>query len=198
MAKKATQKDKPTAPQKAAVVANKPTLNLAFHEPVFHPARVLPLVVILAAGMLLFTEFGIVMPMAKKNKAYAELGEKQTQLQSITVQLQGYDELMEQYGRYSTGFMTQTEISLVDRMQAIALIDNIVAPVASVQNYAINNNALTLNISGVTLEQTSALVQALEANSLVNNVTVYTAKADDPSLQAQVAMTVVLQKEGAE
>ena len=116
-------------------------------------------------------------------------------MQQLTVHLAGYDKLAAQYGRYSYGWMTETEASLLDRMQVMTIIEEKIAPAATIADFAINNNALTVNISGVTLDQTSALVNELELSPLVYSVSVYTAKADDATLQAQVSMTILLQKE---
>lgn len=181
--------------KKHQAAPTKGTMNLAFHESNFRPSRVFPVIAAVAVVLLVCTKFGVLDQMDKKAAAYAALGEKQSQMQQLTVHLAGYDKLAAQYGRYSYGWMTETEASLLDRMQVMTIIEEKIAPAATIADFAINNNALTVNISGVTLDQTSALVNELELSPLVYSVSVYTAKADDATLQAQVSMTILLQKE---
>lgn len=181
--------------KKHQAAPTKSTMNLAFHESNFRPSRVFPVIAAVAVVLLVCTKFGVLDQMDKKAAAYAALGEKQSQMQQLTVHLAGYDKLAAQYGRYSYGWMTETEASLLDRMQVMTIIEEKIAPAATIADFAINNNALTVNISGVTLDQTSALVNELELSPLVYSVSVYTAKADDATLQAQVSMTILLQKE---
>lgn len=181
--------------RKPANMPSKTTMNLAFHESSFHLGRTLAFVVVAMAVILVFTKIAILDQTDKKTAAYAALAEKQTQLQLVMTKLAGYDELAAQYGRYSYGWMTEEEAALVDRMQVLSIVENQIVPAATVQDFAINNNVLTLNISNITLEQTSALVNTLENTQLVSSVSVYTAQSDEQSQQAKVSMTIILEKE---
>ena len=175
----------------------KTTMNLAYHESSFHPAKVLPAVLIIAAAILIFSKVGIMDQLNKKAEAYDALGVKQDQLAAYTSKLADYDKLADEYGRYSYGWMTDSEASLVDRMDVIGLLEEKITPTAKIDDFAINDNTLTVNISGLTLEQTSTMVQDLETSPLVASVSVYTAKSENTSQAAQVSMTIVLQKEAA-
>ena len=48
---------------------------------------------------------------------------------------------------------------------------------------------------GLSLDQTSTLVKELEADPQVTSASVYTAKSEDADLNAEVAMTIILEKE---
>ena len=195
--------EKTAAPKKAVTakkksVASKRTLNLAFHESSLNPKRLIPIALVVILCGLLFAKFGFLDQFARKTAAYNELAEKQAQLQAINNKLMGYDELAEKYGRYSYGWMTDTEASLVDRMDVLDILENTIYPVAHIQDFAVNNNILAVNISGLTLDQTSALVQQLEDHPLISSVSVYSATSEDPTSQAKIAMTIILEKGGEE
>lgn len=184
--------------QKAPAMPTKKTMNLVYHQTPFHPGRMAAFAVVAVLALAIFGKVAILDQNAKRTQAYAALAEKQMQLAQITEKMAGYDELAAQYGRYSYGWMTEEEASLVDRMDVLSILESKIVPVSTVKDFAINNNVLTLNISGITLEETSKLVNRLESTPLVSKVTVYTAQADDETLQAQVFMTIILEKEVTE
>lgn len=196
-------KEKNAAPMKGKTgknkaIASKRNLNLAFHESSIHLKTLIPTVLVIIVAALIFAKIGIMDQLDKKTAAYAVLGEKQSQLALVNAKLQGYDELAEKYGRYSYGWMTDAESGLVDRMDILDIMEKTISPVATIENFAVNNNIIAANISGITLDETSVLVQKLEADPQIQSVSVYSAKTDDTSMQAKVAMTIILEKEAEE
>lgn len=189
------QKTLTSVPQKKVAVASKKTMNLAFHESSINPKTLVPTVAVIVIAAAVFLKFGFLDQNAKKMDALAQLSAKQEQLAAYTAKLQEYDALASEYGRFSYGWMTEQEAGMVDRMQILSIIENIIDPDAAVVTFAINNNVINANISGLSLNQTSELVNKLEENSLVTNVTVYNAKSEDADLNASVSMTIVLAKE---
>ena len=150
------------------------------------------LVIVLAAA--LFAQFGILAPMAKKTQAYTELAQKQEQLAAVNTRLAGYDELAMEYGRYSYGWMSDSEVNLVSRMDVLNLTEKYISNKAIIDNLAVNNNVLTLNIHGITLEEASAMVKKLETNALVKSASVYNAVAEEAE-EAEIFMSIILTKE---
>ena len=186
---------KPVALTKKNAVASKKTMNLAFHESSVNPKKLIPLIVVLVVAILLLAKFGILDQLNKKVDAINEVSQKQANLANVNARLANYDEVAYQYGRYSYGWMTETESSLLDRMDILEILETIVCESAILEDFAVNNNILNANISGLSLDDTSALVKQLEADPRVQDVFVYTAKSEDAELNAQVAMTVILTKE---
>lgn len=207
--KKQKKQEAKSLTTKRSAVASKKTMNLAFHESSINPKKLIPLVLAIIVAALLFVKFGFIDQNNKKLAALDELSQKQTTLAAINVKLAGYDELAAQYGRYSYGWMTEKESSLVDRMDVLKILEEIMDRTAIIEDFAVNNNILAVNISGLTLDQTSALVHELEEDELVQDVTVYAAKSEGEDkdaedeeaeeegskLNAQVAMTIILAKE---
>lgn len=178
----------------ALVVPSKKTMNFVHHQSSFNPRKVIPLLLILAIVVAVFVKFGILDPMAKKTAALNELSLKQEQLAAVNARLSGYDELAMKYGRYSYGWMSDSEVNLVSRMDVLNLVEKKISPSAVIDNMAVNNNVLTLNIHGITLERASAMVKGLEESELVTSATVYSAVAEDAE-EAQIFISIVLTKE---
>ena len=176
-------------------IAGKKTMNLAFHESSVNVKKLIPLILVIVIATLAFVKFGILDQTAKKEAALNEVSAKQSQLAAINVKLSGYDELEQLYGRYSYGWMTEAESGLVDRMEIITILEKIIDKSAVIEDFAINYNILNVNISGLSLDQTSTLVKELEADPQVTSASVYTAKSEDADLNAEVAMTIILEKE---
>ena len=193
MADKKTEK-KPLVKKPAVAVPSKKTMNFVHHESSFNLKKVLPIVIIIAIVLAVFAKIGIMDPLAKKTAAYNELATKQDQLAVINTKLAGYDELAMEYGRYSYGWMNETEVNMVNRMDVLKLVEKEIATRAIIDNMAINNNVLTLNIHGITLEQASTMVRSLEESELVESASVYNAVAESAE-EASIAMTIIMTKE---
>ena len=192
MAKTETKKVAKT--KKTPALPTKKTMNFVHHESSFNPKKVLPLaiVVVLVAG--LFAKFGIMDQLDKKTAAYNDLAQRQEQLAVVNNKLAGYDELEKQYGRYSYGWMDESEVNMVSRMDVLALVEKKISPAAVIENIAVNGNVLTLNIHGITLEQASAMVKSLEESEMVTSATVYNADAATAE-EASIFLSIILTKE---
>lgn len=195
MAETKEKKSVGTALKRSGPVASKKTMNLAFHESSFNAKKLTPVIVIAVLVTLVFVKVGFLDQNAKKMAALNEVADKQLQMTALQTKLAGYDELANQYGRYSYGWMTREETALVDRMNVLEIMEDVVDPEASIENMAVNSNVLNITISGLSLEKTSTLVNALEAHPLVRSVTVSAARSEDAELNAQVTMIIILEKE---
>ena len=187
-------KNNKKAPKKAAIVApSKKTMNFVHHQSSFNPKKVIPIVLIVLIVAAVFLKFGVLDMLDKKAAALADLDQKQ-QLALVEAKLEGYDELAMEYGRYSYGWMNDTEVNMVSRMDVLNLIEKKISPKATIDNFAVNNNVLTLNIHGITLEEASRMVKSLEAAELVESASVYNAVAEAAE-EAKIFMSINLTKE---
>ena len=188
-------KNNKKAPKKAAIVApSKKTMNFVHHQSSFNPKKVIPIVLIVLIVAAVFLKFGVLDMLDKKAAAQAELDQKLQQLALVEAKLEGYDELAMEYGRYSYGWMNDTEVNMVSRMDVLNLIERKISPKATIDNFAVNNNVLTLNIHGITLEKASKMVKSLEAAKLVESASVYNAVAEAAE-EAKIFMSINLTKE---
>ena len=192
MADKKTEKK--VTKKNAVVVPSKKTMNFVHHQSSIDLKKVLPVVLVILIVAAVFVKFGVLDPLDKKTAALNELSVKQEQLAAVNAKLTGYDELAKEYGRYSYGWMNETEVNLVSRMDVLALIEERIVPAAIIDNIAVNNNVLTLNIHGITLEQASTMVKSLEESELVESASVYNAVAEAAE-EAKIFMSIILTKE---
>ena len=181
--------------KKGAVVApTKKTMNFVHHQSSINYKKLIPVLLVIIVAAAVFAKFGIMDQLDKKTAAYNELALKQEQLAAVNAKLTGYDELEKQYGRYSYGWMNDSEVNLVSRMDVLKLVEDKIAPAAVIENMAVNNNVLTMNIHGITLEQASAMVKSLEQSELVVSATVYNAVAEEAE-EARIFLSIILTKE---
>lgn len=173
---------------------SKKTMNFVHHQSGINLKKLIPALVLVLIIGALFAKFAILDPLAKRDVALGELTDKQTQLALINGKLTGYEELAQQYGRYSYGWMNETEVNMVSRMDVLHLVEQEIASKAFIDNMAVNNNVLTLNIHGITLEQASAMVRSLEDRGLVESAAVYNAVAEQAE-EAEIFMSIILTKE---
>ena len=189
------KKETPTVQRskKGMITMSKQTMNLVHIDPSFNFWRVVPVVLVVAIMLVVFVKMGILDPMVERADAYDALAVKQEQYVAAQARLEGYDELVEKYGRDSYGLMNEHEINLVNRMDVLELLEKEIASTAYIQNFAVNNNVLTLNIYGITLDEASNMVNRLERNSLVTKATVNSASAND-GVEASIFISINLAK----
>lgn len=187
-----TEKAAKTASEKkSANLPSKATMNFARRKSEFNYKKMLPLIAVLIVAVAVFVKYGMLDPLDRKVNALNELSAKQSELAVINAKLADYDEVSREYGRYSFGWMTDSEKNTVSRMDILELIENKIMPYSGVEDFAVNSNVLTLNLKGITLEQTSSIVKLLEQDELVESASVYSATAEADS-EAEVFMSVVL------
>ena len=192
MAKTETKKVPKT--KKTPALPSKKTMNFVHHTSSFNPKKVIPIAIVIIILAAVFAKFGIMDQLDKKTEAYNKLAQRQETLSGKMNQLAGYDELAQQYGRYSYGWMSESEVNTVSRMDVLALVEQKISPASVIENIAVNGNVLSLNIHGITLEQASAMVKSLEESKMVSSATVYSAKAENAE-DASIFLSIILTKE---
>lgn len=189
MMRKNTMQSPPVHPEKR-------TMNLLRASAIDRKA-LLPVLLAVILLLILFAKVGILDPLGQKTEAYQTLAAKQEQLAQINAKLADFDALQQQYCRYSFGLMNDTEVNLVSRMDVLALVETKIAGRAIIEDFAVNNNLLTMNLQGITLREASALVSSLEECDLVARATVNSATADDGK-EARIFISITLTKNSQE
>lgn len=181
--------------EKAKMVSvAKRTMNFVRHQSSFNFRKMLPLVLVLVIAFAAFIKAGFLDQLNKKALAYNALSAKQEQLAQINARLADYDALEQQYSRYSYSVMTETESNLVSRMEVLTLVEKEIAPNATIIDFAVNNNVLTMNLCGITLQEAGEMVSALESSELVDRASINSATADDGK-EARIFISITLRKE---
>ena len=188
-------KSKPKTKNKVnAAAPSKKTMNFSRHVSSFDLRKMAPYLIVIVIVLALFAKFGFIDQLSKKSDAYAQLADIQSQQEMLDLKLKDYPELEKQYGRYSYGWMSEDEVSLVDRMEVYKLIESKVMDAAVIENFAVNGNVITMNMRGITLKEASAVVKDLESSDMVDSAYVYSAEAENAE-QAQMFMTINISKE---
>lgn len=177
---------------KLSSIPSKKTMNFVHHVGSINPKRIIPVAVVLVILGGFFIKFGILDLVQKKIYAYNKLQEKQSQLSLAQSNIKDFDKVSNLFGRYSYGWMTDEEVNLVNRLLVIGLVDSKISKVASVDNYSIDGNALTVNVHGITLDEAGEVVRDLETSDLVKSAIVYNAVAEEAE-EATIYMSIMLQ-----
>lgn len=194
MALELKSKPKSAKAKVSAAAPTKKTMNFSHHVSSFDLRKMMPAIIVIVIVIALFAKFGIIDQLSKKTAAFAELSDIQTQQEVLNAKLKDYPELEKQYGRYSYGWMSEDEVSLVDRMEVYKLIESKIMDAAVIENFAVNGNVITMNMRGITLKEASAVVKDLESSDMVDSAYVYSAEAENAE-QAQMFMTINISKE---
>lgn len=157
-------------------------------------SRVIPVAIILALVVGLFTKFAVLNPLEKVQLAEQQNQAIQYQIEQLKSSETTLADLRESCRRYGTGWMNEGEAALSDRMETLDILEQWLMPAATIHSIRISGNTMSLNIENVTLEETAKLVQQLRELPNVKEVTVFTARETDRTAKTEIAMTVVLQK----
>lgn len=151
----------------------KRTMNL-YYKPdrTSRPATIMLYVLFVLVGLLGLGKFLVYDLWMETEQARQTLIAAEDEMNGIMVQLADYNEVKERYQRYSA---TEEEQGIVDRMEVLDLLERAVLPVAELETVTISGGSVQLSFSGVTLAQTSRIVQALEESDIVAGTAVNTA-----------------------
>lgn len=132
----------------------------------------------------------------ENQEAQRALAVAEEQLNSAMLQLSDYNEVREQYSRYSA---TEEERALVDRMEVLNLLDTAVRGTARLDSVFISGDTAQVQISGVNLSQTAQIVRILESSPIVAGTVVNTASTtENAGTLVQTSIQIQLQKEESE
>ena len=185
------------APKKGAkksVTPSKNTMNFVHHESSFNVKKLIPVIGVIVVIAAVGVKFGFLDQLDKKTRKYNELADRQSIFASFEAALSDYNKTEEEYGKYSYGWMAEEETAIVDREQIMELLEETVQSRAGIKSIAINSNAVTLNLHGLTLEQAGTIVAELEESPIVNSAAIQNIKSVDDDL-TEVTMSVVFAKE---
>ncbi len=184
-----SRKDK-TAPTKR-------TMNLYFRtDRTTKPATItlyvlFVLVVLLGLAKILVYDLWV-----KVDSARTALSLAEARRDVVVAELSDYDEVREQYQRYSA---TDEERELIDRMTVLALLDDAIGATARLESVSVTGKTVQVQFQEVTLAQTADIVRRLEASPIVERITVNTAATTDEDTDlVSASILIQLQKKEAE
>lgn len=167
----------------------KRTMNL-YYKPdrTTFPATVALYVLFLMALALLFGKlfiYDFLLELEDTREEYRGLHQQELAYEE---ELKDYEEIHSRYQMYSK---TDDEASQTDRMEVLALLDEVVWPNAEVHSVSISGGSVTVQISGVNLKETAEIVRLLEESPIVLGTVVNTAATTDrDAAQDQVTANI--------
>lgn len=145
----------------------------------FRPTVVVPSIVLVIVAVALFAKFGIFDRYEKLWKYQAEASALSSYNSEMKNSLSDYDSIQEKYNKYSTKFMSDTEKEIIDRTEMLSLIEEEFLSAGRVMSMTSNGTVITVELAGVTLEDTSKLIDVLQARDDVSYVSISTATAEE-------------------
>lgn len=180
------------AVKKEKNIASKTSMNLAIRENTWlKSAWVAPVAVVIVLAAVLVAKFGVADRLAQVAAAQREVDNIRAQTEALRAAFADYDEVEAQYNQYTYKDFDRT---LADRMDILALLEREIFPVCQVQRMALAEKRLDLAMEGLTLENTSGLINRLKADKLVSEVFVSTATTteDNGAVHRTTEMTILL------
>lgn len=150
----------------------KTTMNLYFKEKKpLRPQVLIPCVLALAMLAGLFAKFAVVDRFAGLAEARSALEGERQRLRALRGSCADYDEVQKEYMKYN---YSNFDRSIVSRTDVLDLLERVVFPSAGVRTLTISGNTMSMTLMGLTLDEVSDMLHALEAEELVRKVTVST------------------------
>ena len=171
---------------------SKQYLNLAVKEKKALDLKIIiPSVILIIAAAAAFCKFAVLDRFAKVDAAEAELRSLNATLAVANAQLEDYDKVLEEYQKYSVNWMDDVEKSLVLKTDMIDLINNEILKNSETRSLSITGNTISAQLVGLSLSQTSALLDRLNARDDVQDVQIFTATTEE-ALENQVIVSLLV------
>lgn len=170
-------------------------INLAMREqPKHSPVKIAVGTLLVVLALLAVGKLAMWNVLDQVNAAQAAADQAESDLAQLRQRTEKYPEVQEEYQNYTLASSTMT--GAVDPMDCLDLIKSHLVDRSQVESYAVADGLITVQMSGVTLREVSAIYADLMASDLVENVQVYTAATkEDSGERVTAAMTIQLAAE---
>lgn len=161
--------------------------------------------VVLVVGAV--AKFGVYDQYARLSAAAETYERVHQEYQKMETELADYEEVLTQYRMYSRDWMTQTnsdeeeeEFSYVsvDRLEILDLIDQEMRTRGDVTAVYISGDAVSVGMSGMSLDEISAMFSELEKHDIVAGAALDVAETAENSPASELRFTVNITLKGAE
>jgi len=167
----------------------KVSINLAYQARVYHKPKNVILISVLLILIVLFGKFAVADRFTHLREAEEALGAAEALLTELQASNAQWDAIAAEYQLYSYQSYSDEEKALVDRMEIFNLVEQHLMTVSKVSNLSLKGNTLSATLSGLTLKDTSYLIQNLRSSPIVQDVSIFTAAT--ASVQSDVMNNVI-------
>ena len=182
-----------TAPRKMVKCPSKTGINMNKREK--RTGEMLTLVIGLAVILLmagLVARFGVMEQYKRLSEAQSAYGEVHSQLAACQEKLTDYELVLTEYRSCSLDGMTEGEDQLitVSRQAVLDLVEGIMMPRGKVISVNILDDTADVEMSGMSLDQISAMFAVMEAEPIVRSVELNMAATEENTASAQLNFSV--------
>ncbi len=175
-------------------IPSKKTINLLFKKKTLaHPTRLIPILLLIALVSYCVAQFAVINRLEKVKQAEAELIHMREELAAVEAAYADYDEVQAEYNRYTYQNFDRT---VPNRLAVLALLERRVFSVCTAQSLSITQRTISMTLEGLSLEDTSALIEGLKEEPMVEDVFVstssYGAKSYNGTESAVTSITISL------
>ncbi len=130
-------------------------------------------------------KFGVIDQFERLYAAQSEYEEVHEQYLAAKAALEDYESILNEYRTYSTDWMNtglggenDALFSAVDRRKVLSLIEEDIMPNGNVHSINVQNNVLSLRMSGMPLDKISAMIDDILLSPIVDEVKLNTASTE--------------------
>lgn len=170
----------------------KTDINLAIREKEQNKlSTTIPTFIILVIAIAIFSKFAVINRLEQASEAENSAAVAQQQLETLKEYTNNYPKVLEEYNAL---LASKSSINVVATpMERLGLVERYLISASQVNSFDVVDDVITAQISGVTLNQISAIYANLMSDPLIENVQVYTASTNDKNNSLTTAtMTIQL------
>ncbi len=170
----------------------KTDINLAIREKKQNKLSTnIPTFIILVIAIAIFSKFAVINRLEQASEAENSATVAQQQLETLKEYTNNYPKVLEEYNAL---LASKSSINVVATpMERLGLVERYLISASQVNSFDVVDDVITAQISGVTLNQISAIYANLMSDPLIENVQVYTASTNDKNNSLTTAtMTIQL------
>lgn len=179
--------------QKQKVIANKQTMNFAYHQSSINWKKFGIISAVVLVVLVIFAKFAILDQLAIKNEAIAARDAATSRLAKVNARMADYNKLKAEYDRLTDSTLIHFDRELVNRRDVFDFIYSEVLNRCEVSKVNIKSNELTLGLRNISLADLGELITDLNEHELVYHIELRSAYSDDSDV-AIVELTIHLQK----
>ena len=177
--------------QRGKIYPSKTTINLAQRERrPLNLSVTLPTAILLAIAVAAFCKFGVVDRLHAVSAAETQAAQQELLVSQVQEKTADYEQVLEKYE--SDSLRKNASVGGADPMKCLALVEANLLNISQVSSFTITPDTITVKLSGVTLNDISAIYQQLMKSDLVSGIQVYNASSSQKSEKVTAAMTITL------
>lgn len=174
-------------------IPTKTSINLVIKkESFFSSKKALPTIIIGALVLVLLIGLLFVKPLLELTSADARIADLQSQLDETNQMIDSMGAVEEEYAHYTTEGMTEEELSRVDRVKVMKLVEDAVVNSGNVRSWNITENTMTLDVRGASLSELNQIAAAIEKESIVDRCVINTANKGTTDNEGGVTVTFIV------